>query len=98
MTHFSAAKRRPLTNEIPTPVPLTVETTVLPSFAHRAAAQFVTQGRDCQALGVPIFSREAAFLLDAMAALPRKWVSGGAPTLPVDARARCRAGLAARFL
>jgi hypothetical protein len=29
----------------------------------------------------PFFSRNAAFLLDAMAALPRKWVSGGAPTL-----------------
>ncbi len=25
---------------------------------------------------------------DAMAALPRKWVSGGAPTLPFDARAQ----------
>jgi hypothetical protein len=48
----------------------------------RAAARFVTQGRDRQALGVPNFSCEAAFLLDAMAALPRKWVSGGAPTLP----------------
>jgi hypothetical protein len=65
---------------------------------YRAAARFVTQGRDCQALGVPIFSREAAFLLDAMAALPRKWVSGGAPTLPFDTRARCHAGLAAAFL
>ena len=30
----------------------------------------------------PNFSRTAAFLLDAMAALPRKWVSGGAPALP----------------
>jgi hypothetical protein len=30
----------------------------------------------------PFFSRKAAFLLDTMAALPRKWVSGGAPTLP----------------
>jgi hypothetical protein len=30
----------------------------------------------------PFFSRESAYLLDAMAALPRKWVSGGAPTLP----------------
>ena len=29
----------------------------------------------------PFFSREAAFLLDTMAAPPRKWVSGGAPTL-----------------
>jgi hypothetical protein len=38
--------------------------------------------RDRQALGVPNFSREAAFLLNAMAALPRKWVSDGAPTLP----------------
>jgi hypothetical protein len=82
MTHFSAAKRRPLTNSFATPVSFTVETTVLPSFAPRAAARFVTQGRDCQALGVPNFSCEAAFLLDAMAALPRKWVSGGAPTLP----------------
>jgi len=35
---------------------------------------------------------------DAMAALPRKWVSGGAPTLPFDARARCRAGLVAASL
>jgi hypothetical protein len=82
MTHFSAAKRRPRTNAFATPVSFTVETTVLPSFAHRAAAQFETQGRDCQALGVPNFSCEAAFLLDAMAALPRKWVSDGAPTLP----------------
>ena len=30
-----------------------------------------------------------------MAALPRKWVSGGAPTLPFGARVRCRAGLVA---
>ncbi len=30
----------------------------------------------------PNFSRKAAFLLDAMAAPPRKWVSGGAPPLP----------------
>jgi hypothetical protein len=55
---------------------------------------FVSPGRDCQALGVPNFSRVAAFLLDAMAALPRKWVSGGlrlvayasesAPTLPMQ--------------
>ena len=52
MTHFSAAKRRLLTNE------------------------------NRHALGVPNFSCEAAFLLDAMAALPRKWVSDGAPTLP----------------
>jgi hypothetical protein len=37
---------------------------------------------DCQALGVPNFSCEAAFLLDAMTALPRKWVSDGAPPLP----------------
>jgi hypothetical protein len=44
----------------------------------------VTQGSNCQALGVPFFSREAAFLLDAMAALPRKWVSDGAPTLPMQ--------------
>jgi hypothetical protein len=29
---------------------------------------------DRQAIGVPNFSYEAAFLLDAMAALPRKWV------------------------
>jgi hypothetical protein len=48
-------------NEIATPVPFTVETTVLPSLANRAAARFVTQGRDCQALGVPFFSRKAAF-------------------------------------
>jgi hypothetical protein len=33
-------------------------------------------------LHASFFSREAAFLLDAMAALPRKWVSDGAPTLP----------------
>jgi hypothetical protein len=38
--------------------------------------------RDRQALGVPNFSRKAAFLHEAMAALSRKWVSGGAPTLP----------------
>ena len=30
----------------------------------------------------PNFSCEAAFLLDAMAALPHKWISVGAPTLP----------------
>ena len=36
------------------------ETVALPSCALRAAARFVTQGRDCQALGVPIFSRVAA--------------------------------------
>jgi hypothetical protein len=29
----------------------------------------------------PNFNRKAAFLPDAMAALSRKWVSGGAPTL-----------------
>jgi hypothetical protein len=29
---------------------------------------------DRQAIGVPNFSYEAAFRLDAMAALPRKWV------------------------
>ena len=33
-------------------------------------------GRDRQALGVPFFSRAAASLQDAMAALPRRWVSG----------------------
>ena len=38
--------------------------------------------RDCQALGVPNFSCEAAFLLDAMAALPRKSDPGGAASLP----------------
>jgi hypothetical protein len=37
--------------------------------------------QDRQALGVPNFSRIAAFLPDAMVALSRKWVSGGAPTL-----------------
>jgi hypothetical protein len=46
----------------------------------------------CEALGCPRLSCKAAFLLDTMAALPRKWVSGGlrlvayasesAPTLP----------------
>jgi hypothetical protein len=36
---------------------------------------------DREALGVPNFSRKAAFLPDAIAALSRKWVSGGAPTL-----------------
>ena len=45
-------------------------------------AVFVISGRERQALGVPRFSGEAAFLLNAKAALPRKWVSGGAPTLP----------------
>jgi len=45
-------------------------------------AVFVISGRERQALGFPFFSREAAFLLDAKAALPRKWVSGGALTLP----------------
>ena len=44
--HWSAAaKRRPLTNEIATPAPFTVETTVLPSFAHRAAACLENLGR-----------------------------------------------------
>ena len=46
---------------------------------------------DRQAIGVPNFSYEAAFLLDAMEALPRRWVSGGAPTLPcVHERAAAR--------
>ncbi len=36
----------------------------------------------------PNFSREAAFLFYAKAASPRKWVSGGAPTLPFDSRAQ----------
>jgi hypothetical protein len=35
MTHFSAAQRRPRTNEIATPVSFTVETTVLPSSARQ---------------------------------------------------------------
>jgi hypothetical protein len=68
MTQISAAKRRPLTNSFASPVSFTVGTTVFPSFAPRAAARFVTQGRDRQALGVPHFSCEAAFLRDAMAA------------------------------
>jgi hypothetical protein len=62
-------------------VSFTVETTVLPSFAHRAAARFVTREGPSSSHD-PNFSREAAFLLNAMAALPRKWVSDGAPTLP----------------
>jgi hypothetical protein len=36
MTESSAAKRRSRTNAFATPVSFTVETTVLPSFAHRA--------------------------------------------------------------
>jgi hypothetical protein len=36
MTQSSAAKRRPRTNAFATPMSFTVETTVLPSFAHRA--------------------------------------------------------------
>jgi hypothetical protein len=40
----------------------------------------------------------AAFLLDAMAAVPRKWVSDGAPTLPGMPRARCRADAVAASL
>ena len=53
-------------------------------------------------LHASFFSREAAFLLDAMAALPRKWVSGGlrlvayasesAPTLPWQTIALPRGG------
>jgi hypothetical protein len=46
-----------------------------------------------QALGVPNFSRKTASLLDKMAALPRKWVSGGAPDPTLNQRARCRAEL-----
>ena len=45
MTQTSAAKRCPLTNEIATPVPFTVETTVLPSFVHHAAARLENLGR-----------------------------------------------------
>ena len=82
MTHFSAAQRRAVIVQVATPVSFTVETTVLPSFAPCAATRYVTQGRDCQALGVPNFSCEAAFLLDAMAALPRKSDPGGAASLP----------------
>ena len=37
-----------------------------------ATRRLVILGRARQALGVPSFSRTAAFLLDAMAALPRK--------------------------
>jgi hypothetical protein len=52
-----------------------------------AAKRRLRNPRDRQALGVPNFSRKAVFLLDAMAALPRKWVSDGAPTLEsTDAR------------
>ena len=42
MTHSSAAKRRSLTNAFATRVSFTVETTMLPSFAHRAATRIVT--------------------------------------------------------
>jgi len=49
MTQDSAAKRRKDVDE------------VAPLF--RAAARFEIQGRDRQALGVPFFSREAAWLL-----------------------------------
>ena len=48
----------------------------------------VFQGRDRQALGVPRFRRAAAFLLDAMAALPRKW------DMPEDVRRLTLQGLA----
>ncbi len=73
-------------------VSFTVETTVPPLSRPARQREIVTQGRDRQALGVPNFSREAAFLLDAMAALPRKWVSGGAPTLPWQTIALPRGG------
>jgi hypothetical protein len=53
-----------------------------PRMTHFSAAkQRPRNPWDRQALGVPNFSRKAAFLPDAMAALPRKWVNCGAPTL-----------------
>ena len=48
----------------------------------RAVAQVVNQGRDVAPPASQDSAAPAAFLLDAMAAPPRKWVSGGAPTLP----------------
>ncbi len=48
----------------------------------RASALRNPQGRARQALGVPSFSREAASLLDAKAALPHKSDPGGAASLP----------------
>jgi hypothetical protein len=41
---------------------------------HEWEAAASSYSRDRQALGVPRFSRAAAFLLDAMAALPQEWV------------------------
>jgi hypothetical protein len=52
-----------------------------PALSEQRIAE-IEETRERQALGGPCFSREAAFLLDAKAALPRKWVSGGALTLP----------------
>lgn len=63
---FQKIRRRKKPKSLPASASLSVP---------RASA--IRNPRDCQALGVPHFSCEAAFLLDAMAALPRKWVSGG---------------------
>ena len=54
--------------------------------------EFAEKGDDRVDLRLdPFFSREAAFLLDAMAASPRKWVSGGAQTPPcIHGRAAAR--------
>ena len=43
---------------------------------------FVSHGRDAAPSASQTSAAPAASLLDTMAALPRKWVSGGAPTLP----------------
>jgi len=48
----------------------------------RAAARFVNLGRDAAPSASQISAAPAASLLDTKAALPRKWVSDGAPTLP----------------
>ena len=65
-----------------------------PRMTHFSAAQrrLVILGRARQALGVPNFSCKAAFLLDAMAALPRKSDLDGAASLPWQTIALPRGG------
>ena len=59
-----------------------------------SGSAIVFQGRDRQVFGVPRFRRAAAFLLDAKAALPRKWDPDGAASLQefTRCRAECDSG------
>jgi hypothetical protein len=59
-----------------------------PALSEQRIAE-IEETRDRQALGVPNFSCEAAFLLDAMAALPRKWDPGGEGWAIMPSPLRC---------